>query len=83
MSMQYLRDHYNVPVKRGTRVNIPPDGTLGVVTSAKGNLLRVCYRKSGFDRQQCAYYHPFEINYHTEKRPCARRGFETGIQQAY
>lgn len=42
MSMQYIRDYYKVPAKRGMRVIV--DGEPGVITSARG-----CYLMVRFD----------------------------------
>ena len=39
MSMTWIRQHYNVPAKRGVRVEI--DGKRGVITGTSGPHLRV------------------------------------------
>jgi len=43
MSLQYIRDTYGVPAKRGGRVEYTPNGnrTRGTITGSSGQYLRV------------------------------------------
>jgi hypothetical protein len=47
MSLEYIRKHYDVPAKRGTRVRFTPDSRdkpmVGRITSARGGLLRILF----------------------------------------
>lgn len=56
MSMQYIRDYYRVPAKRGGRVEYNGDGkaTTGTITGAEGARLRI--RMDG--EKHTGIYHP-------------------------
>lgn len=59
MSMAYIREHYNVPAKRGGRVRYTPDGnrylaTEGVIVGSRGAYLRI---RMG-DEKKAGNYHP-------------------------
>lgn len=56
MSMAYIRKTYNVPAKRGGRVEYTGDGTpeRGTITSADG--AQLCVRLDGLKRP--AHFHP-------------------------
>lgn len=45
MSLQYIRDYYKVPAKRGCKVKYNGDGRgrVGRITSAEGNRIRVSF----------------------------------------
>ena len=56
--MQYIRDHYRVPAKRGARVRF--DGRPGVITGSAGQYLYI--RLDGEKRSEM--YHPtWQIDY--------------------
>lgn len=64
MSMQYVRDYYRVPAKRGGRIRYTGDREprLGTITSARGGSLRI--RLDG--EKHAAPYHPtWELEYLT------------------
>lgn len=64
MSMQYIRDTYGVPVKRGGRVEFRGDGRLktGTIVNAIGPYLRV-----RIDGDDIVTLHPtWEITYMEE-----------------
>lgn len=66
MSMQYVRDYYAVPAKRGGRVRYTGDGAprLGTITAARHGSLRI--RLDGEKRS--APFHPtWELDYLTEE----------------
>lgn len=52
MSMEYIRDYYKVPAKRGRKVIVI--GKLGIITGSKGAYLRV--RLEG--EKGSSLYHP-------------------------
>lgn len=59
MSMQYIRDTYGVPAKRGMRVEYAKEGHQpwqGMITSAHGAYLRI--RRDGDARAYPAEFHP-------------------------
>ena len=59
MSMQYIRDYYGVPAKRGGRVRFQ-DRVNGTITGTKGGHLRIRLDGNKFSRP----YHPTsEIEY--------------------
>jgi len=42
MSMEYIRNYYKVPAKRGGKIIFDyPDPRIGVITSAQGHYIRV------------------------------------------
>lgn len=45
MSMQYIRDHYSVPAKRGGRIRYSGDGVIcdGTIVGARNQYLRVAF----------------------------------------
>lgn len=65
MSMQYIRDAYGVPAKRGGRVRYTPYGNRymaheGVIVGSRGAHLRV---RMG-DEKKAGIYHPtWEMEY--------------------
>lgn len=72
MNMQWIRDHYGVPAKRGGRVRYTPcEGSkdrpqLGTITSAVDQYLRV--RLDG--ERHAGRYHPtWQIEYLDEVSP--------------
>jgi hypothetical protein len=59
MSMEYIRRFYNIPAKRGMIVTEKETGYKAVITSSKGEYLRVCgsrFVKGGL-------YHPMDFIY--------------------
>lgn len=57
-SLDYVKEHYGVPVKRGLRVTAY-DGRRGVVTAGDGQYVRV--RLDG--EKHSFRYHPFDLEY--------------------
>ena len=65
MSMQYIRDAYSVPAKRGGHIKITPDGNRGItfdgiIVGSKGAYLRV--RVEG-QRRLLTYHPTWNIEY--------------------
>lgn len=61
MSMQYIRDTYGVPARRGMRIEYQPDkeghaAWQGVITSAENGYLRI--RRDGDKNTYPAQFHP-------------------------
>ena len=67
MSMQYIRDTYNVPAKRGGRVIYAGSGkdVGGVITGTRGGCLRI--RLDG-DKFSCKFHPTWKIKYLTEAK---------------
>ncbi|WP_109527219.1 MULTISPECIES: hypothetical protein [Nocardia] len=62
MSMQYVRDYYKVPAKRGGRVRYTGDKEprLGTITAARGGGLRI--RLDG-DKWAMPFHPTWELEY--------------------
>lgn len=68
MTMQYIRDTYKVPAKRGGRVIYQGNGkdAKGVITGSDGARLRI--RLDG-DKHSCIFHPTWKIQYLTEVKP--------------
>ena len=62
MSLQYIRDTYGVPAKRGGRIEYTGNGTAiqGVITGSKG--AHILVRLDG-DRRSLAFHPTWKIRY--------------------
>lgn len=72
MSMEYIRNAYRVPAKRGARVQYTGEKrpTLGTITGSEGARLRI--RMDG--EKHTGIYHPtWEIRYLPEQRTPAQK----------
>lgn len=69
MSMQYIRDTYSVPAKRGARVEYTGEAspTLGTITGSEGARLRICMDG---DKHSGIYHPVWKIRY----LPAAQKG---------
>ncbi len=65
MSMEYIREHYGVPAKRGGRVRFAPDGNRylaceGVIVGSRGAHLRI---RMGEEKRSGLYHPTCDLEY--------------------
>lgn len=67
MSMEYIRQHYGVPAKRGARVQFTSaeHAVRGTIVGSRGQYLRVRWDGSG----RVLTMHPTDDQLHYEKKP--------------